>query len=103
MKQIKKLIELEGKTITSARIVNSDERLILFFDNEYLAVSANIIGETAEIETWDELYDKQKLELGIISQADFDLSQKAAIDLHNKGIERSERQTLARLTEKYGS
>lgn len=102
MNQLKKLSELEGKTITSAKMINLNDEFVLFFDDGYFVVSFSEINCDIELVIDDDLIERDKLTLGIISQSDYDEHVERLKKLTAQRKEIREREQLALLTKRYG-
>ncbi len=102
MNQLKKLSELEGKTITSAKMINLNDEFVLFFDDGYFVVSFSEINCDIELVIDNDLIERDKLTLGIISQSDYDEYVERMKKLTAQRKEIREREQLALLTKRYG-
>lgn len=102
MNQLKKLSELEGKTITSAKMINLNDEFVLFFDDGYFVVSFSEINCDIELVIDNDLIERDKLTLGIISQSDYDEYVERLKKLTAQRKEIREREQLALLTKRYG-
>ncbi|PHR58758.1 MAG: hypothetical protein COA47_10150 [Robiginitomaculum sp.] len=104
MKQLEDFTELVGKTIKYTRLVDSDEKLVLVFeDDSFTVVEINRFGECVEL-VLDEpgcLSDVDLLCAGLMTKADYirksaEINKKAADE-----NEASERHVLRQLKVKY--
>lgn len=103
MNQLKKLSELEGKTITSAKMINLNDEFVLFFDDGYFVVSFSEINCDIELVIDNDLIERDKLTLGIISQSDYDEYVERLKKLTAQRKEIREREQFALLTKRYGA
>ena len=103
MKHLKALSELEGKSITSAKMINVTSEVVILLDDEYFVVSFSEINCDVDLVIDHDLIERDKMKLGIISESDYDEQVEREKKLIAQRREIREREELARLTKKYGA
>jgi hypothetical protein len=102
--QIKNASGLAGKTIERAAFYDFAEGLVLVFSDGAhvnLTVSRGYDNDV-EIELADDLNDYQRVQVGLLSQEDYDRAQQEAARRDAQSIADRERHLYAQLHAKYG-
>jgi hypothetical protein len=104
MGQIKDLSELSGLTIKNAINIENDDSIgVVFTDGSYCAFTVTLYGDSHDmvIDRDGDIDDDDLMDMGVISQSEYDSRCATLQSHHNQCIEDNERRILAELKAKY--